>query len=101
MEQTEFVVGFSELKDLLIDKYKIQTPREELRLYFTVTSNQLLMHDFKNHNRIVLLSGDVFRKYVERIPMNTAAKLIRYSIESKMPADMLNDHFMLYGYFTF
>lgn len=101
MEQTEFVVGFSELKDLLIDKYKILAPREHLRLYFTESNNQLIIHDYRSHLKQLVLSRNVKSGQTMEFLERMALKVIQLSLLSSSPSKMLNENFLLYGYFTF
>ena len=101
MEQAELVIGFSELKDLLIEKYQTQTPREKLRLYFIFKNNNLFAHDFRDHSKFVLLSRDVHKKSIDKSLGNFAYRIIQRALNSDAPAQLLNNDFLLYGYFIF
>ncbi len=101
MEQADFVVGFSELKDLLINKYNIQTPREKIRLYFTVMDSSLFMHDYKNHTKSVMLSRNVLNGQAMDFLQGKPFKIIQLSLQSVNAPKLLNEYFLLSGYFTF
>ncbi len=101
MQQTEFIVGFSELKDLLIETYKIDLPRDQIRLFFAEIDNTLLLHDYLNHKRSVLLSSNIHQKRSPNVRKKIALKIIFLALDSADPALFLNESYLLYGYFRF
>ena len=99
MQQREVVSGFSDLKDLLIRTYKIEKEREFLKLYFTEKANELLMHDFNDHQRKIGICLDVKRKIIKDTLSPIAKLLVKESLLHTDPAKFLNDEFKLYGFF--
>ena len=98
MQQRELVSGFSELKDLLIRICKIERPRNQIRLYFTFSDNELWMHDYADHEKKVLL----LKNKINHLPTDSQGwKLINDSIKSKEPDALLNTLFQLHGFFRF
>lgn len=101
MQSKELVSGFSELKDLLIRTYKIDKPRELVRLYFSIERDMLIMHEYDDHKKIIILSvSSSSRKPSENLAP-TAARLVANALKNPKPAQFLIDHFQLYGFFRF
>ncbi len=99
MQQTELVVGFSELKDLLIRTYEIEREREFVKLYFTEETDSLLMHDYDDHKKYLFLSFNVKKKIiVDRLSAN-AHRLVDEALRHPSPANFLNNEFKLSGFF--
>ena len=101
MQQREFMSGFSDLKGLLIRTYKIDKEKEFVKLYFTKKDNELLMHDFSNHNRTIGLCSDIKNKFITVTISPTAKLLVKESLIHIDPAKFLNEQFKLYGFFRF
>lgn len=98
MHQRELVSGFSDLKDTLIRTYKIERPRNQIRLYFTFLNNELWMHDYADHEKKILL----LKNELNHLPEDSWGwKLINDSIKSKEPHALLNTLFQLHGFFRF
>ena len=98
MQQREIISGFSELKTLLIETYKIDKAPEFIKLYFTMESGDLHVHNYDNHNQSIIL----YLAPVEIISVflkNSSFKLVEYSLKQKYPAKFLNEGFKLYGFF--
>ena len=95
----EIVSGFSELKDLLIHTFKVTRNREFVRLYFTELDNELLMHDYADHKKVIVLSLDIESQDIPKeIPLR-ARRLIQNSLMQKGASDFLNRGFQLHGFF--
>ena len=101
MKQRELVSGFSELKDLLIRIYKIDRDREFVKLYFSEKDNELLMHDYDEHEKVLDMSRDITNKQI-RDGLNTNShNLIQESLLYNKPSEFLNNGFKLNGFFRF
>ncbi|MBC7420192.1 MAG: hypothetical protein H7328_05640 [Bdellovibrio sp.] len=84
MQQTELVGGFSELKDLLIKTYRIERPQELVRLYFTAVEDELLMHDYNDHAKLIGL-GTIERPSASKSLSHNASKVVRAALETGDP----------------
>ena len=96
MQQKDLVVGFSDLKDILIQTYKIEKPREQIRLYFSFVEEELTMHDYEDHAKAIVLlqAGEV------RLQTGSFGwRLVNFVKGSRKPDALLNDLFQLYGFF--
>lgn len=101
MQQRELVSGFSDLKDLLIRTYNIEKERELVRLYFSESKNELLMHDYDDHKKAIRLCLNLKRKLImERLTVN-AQRLVQESLKHTSPAEFLINEFQLNGFFRF
>ena len=99
MESLQIVSGFSELKDLLIRTYQVTKNKEFIRLYFTELDNELLMHDYADHKKVIVLSRNIDAQNISvEIPVR-ARRLIRESFMRKGASDFLNRGFQLHGFF--
>jgi hypothetical protein len=101
MNTSSAVSGFSELKELLIRTYKIERPSIEVRLHFSELEGQLLMHDYDDHKKVIVLSNSFIAKSLSAALIGNARELCLESLEAESPAADLNDGFLLYGYFRF
>lgn len=101
MQQRELVSGFSELKFILINTYKIDQSPELVKLYFTEIEGSLLMHDYNDHNKVIHLSFNFKKKEVSRGVTGKALKVVKESFNHKVPSNYLNLNFQLYGFFRF
>ena len=99
MQQREFVSGFSDLKDLLIQTYKIGKTREFVKLYFTETEDKLFMHDYDDHKKALTLVVSISDREIARGLTEKAHQLIAESLLQPKPAEFLIDGFKLYGFF--
>ncbi len=99
MQQREFVSGFSELKDLLIRTYRIERSRDLVKLYFSDTGDELLMHDYDIHDNVISLSSNIQRKAVWEGLTGSAQLVVIESLSQTSPSRFLNDGFKLYGFF--
>lgn len=99
MQQRELVAGFSELKDLLIRTYKINRDREFIRLYFSEKDNQLLMHDYEEHQQALTLSRDIINKQIRDGLSANSHNLIKESLLRPKPSEFWNIGFKLNGFF--
>lgn len=99
MFESEFVSGFSELKNILIRTYEIEKPKVQIKLHFTVLDNELRMHDYDDHSKVVNLSDDILGKQVIEFPERQAVEIIKMALEQGDPLDYLRDGFLLYGFF--
>ena len=99
MQQRDVVSGFTELKDLLIRTYQINRSRDLVKLYFSQGENELLMHDYDDHNKVISLCANLSLR--ERsIPLTqNAHRVIGESLKHKFPAEFLNSEFLLNGFF--
>lgn len=96
MQQKDIVSGFSDLKDILIRTYKIERPRNQIRLHFTFSNEELWMHDYDDHWKKVVVAKDGRN----RVPENSRGwKLIRTAIKYKNPHTLLNELFQSHGFF--
>ena len=99
MQQREFVSGFSDLKDLLIRTYKIDRSREFVRLCFSKKDNSLLMHDYDDHKKMLVLCSNLKEENIqEGLPLN-ARRLVSESLKHFSPAEFLIKEFQLNGFF--
>jgi hypothetical protein len=101
MQTASAVSGFSELKGLLIRTYKIEKPPMEVRLHFSQTENLLLMHDYDDHKKVIVLSDNTKGKNLSDFLTGNARKLCFDAVRTQSPAAHLNAGFLLYGYFRF
>ena len=99
MEQLEIMSGFHDLKDLLIISYKLTKNRDSIKLHFTEYKNELLMHDYDDHKKLVQISRNVASRATAAVLSNRAQYLIEESLRHKSPSKFLNDQFQLYGFF--
>lgn len=99
MQQTEFISGFSELKELLIKTYNIETDKALVRLYFTESNNELLMHDYDNHKKVICLCSNLKDKIIKNGLPTKAMLLVNESIDHASAAQFLNFEFKLSGFF--
>jgi hypothetical protein len=101
MKTTSAVSGFSELKELLIRTYKIERPAIEVRLYFTEEENALLMHDYDDHKKVIVLSNNIKTKHLSKALLGNARLLCFEALKTELPAVDLNNGFLLCGHFRF
>ncbi len=104
MEQRTLVSGFSELKDLLIRTYNIDSDRSFIRLYFTEGRRgdaEILMHDFNDHSKMISVCTDLNRNIIPGKIKGNARHLVEKSLEFDSPSEFLNTNFILYGFFRF
>lgn len=99
MEQRDLVVGFSELKDLLIRTYQIDRDRNLVRLYFTSNGKELFMHDFDDHQKIIILSFRTKEKLVRPGLREFIRRTVLMALAQTDPAEFLNINFQLHGFF--
>lgn len=99
MYENEFVSGFSELKNILIRAYKIERPRDQIKLHFTIQEDELLMHDYDDHSKFVSLSNRISTKHVVNFPEKKAVEIVKVALDQDDPLDYLKDGFLLYGFF--
>ena len=99
MKQQELVSGFSELKDLLIRTYGVNRSREFVRLYFSVSGNRLLMHDYVDHKKAIVICNDLASKNIPEGFSPGIQKLVAESLMHLSPTDFLNNEFQLNGFF--
>ncbi len=101
MQQRELMSGFSDLKVLLIRTYKIDRSSELVKLYFTQADNELLLHDYDDHEKIISLCSDLKNKFIRDILTFKAKLLVEESLMHHNPAQFLNNEFQLNGFFIF
>lgn len=99
MQQRQLVSGFSDLKDLLIQTYKIDRANELIKLYFTEKDSELLMHDYDDHKKVICLCANLKNKFIKDILSPKAKLLIEESFMHSNPAYFLNVEFQLNGFF--
>lgn len=99
MQQRELISGFSELKDLLIRTYNIKKERELVRLYFSVSKNELLVHDYDDHKGVISLCANLARKQIRNGLSAGIRRLVTESLEHSSPSEFLNKEFQLNGFF--
>lgn len=99
MQQRELISGFSELKDLLIRTYNIKKDREFVRLYFSESKNELLMHDYDEHERVISLCFNLELKIIRERLGVSAYRLVQESLKHTSPALFLIKEFQLNGFF--
>ena len=99
MQTRQFISGFSDLKNLLIKTYKIEKESDQIKLYFSESENNLILHDYDNHARTIVLVFDVRRKRIEKWLSRSAHLIVERSLMNKAPAKYLNEGFQLYGFF--
>ncbi len=99
MQTASAVSGFSGLKEILIRTYKIDRPPIEVRLHFSQTENLLLMHDYDDHGKMIVISNNPKRKAFSDFLTGNARLLCVEALETEFPAADLNSRFLLYGYF--
>lgn len=100
MQTMAIVSGFSELKDLLIRTYNIERSRAEVRLYFTEDQDQLLMHDYHDHKKLIVLATSISRKELRKSLKGFAAQLCELALSEVEPSKFLNRRFTSDGFFT-
>ncbi len=99
MQDRELVNGFSELKDLLIREYKIDRDRSSVKLFFSEKDNSLIMHDYNDHKKVLILSFNIIKKEIWRGLSNYAQRLVMEALNSDSPSHFLIESFRLYGFF--
>ena len=102
MEQRQIVSGFSELKDLLVQKYNIIESRERIGLYFTMSDGALILHHYKRHYQQVNLAE--FASHSINVTLKSgsfANELIELALKEERPEIFLNQQFKLHGFFKF
>ncbi len=99
VEQMKIVAGFSELKDLLIRTHRIQKNKELIKLYFNAENNQLLMHDYDEHTKAIILISRLDKNEISNFSGHKARILVKYSLSFPNPALFLNEEFKLSGFF--
>ncbi len=99
MQPREFMYGFSDLKQLLVKTYDIQVARDLVKLHFSETDNTLIMHDYNDHKKQVLLSFDLLNMTVAEKLTVKSKRLVREAFTHNDPAAFLNSEFRLYGFF--
>lgn len=73
--------------------------REFVRLYFSECKNELLMHDFNDHNKIVSLCIDLKKKNILNSLTMNAYRLVDESLRHISPSEFLIKEFQLNGFF--
>ncbi len=103
MQQRQIVSGFSEIKDLLIRKYKITEDREKLRLYFTYNDGLLTVHNYRSHEQQIILTDRTFSGVINHmLPKNSFSRqVVKLALNETRPDDFLNSQFKLHGFFRF
>ena len=101
MEQYNLVVGFSDLKELLIRTYAIERDRALVKLYFSESALELVLHDYDDHFKTIVLCFDMPKKRLRRGLSYHSQKLVRKSLNYRKPSDFLNNEFRLNGFFRF
>ena len=99
MQQKDLVVGFSDLKDILIQTYKIEKPRDQIRLYFSFVGTELRMHDYEDHEKAVTVisdAGDIQPK-----PGSFGWRLINFAKKVKTPRFYSMNFFNYTAFFGF
>ena len=100
MQQRELVSGFSDLKDLLIRTYKIDRDRSLVMLYFTEADDQLLMHDYDDHNKVITICSNLKNKFIKRDVFTVRAIfVVENALDQDDPSVFLNSSFKLNGFF--
>jgi hypothetical protein len=99
MQSIEIVSGYSDLKTLLVRTYKIDRPVEFIRLFFSESQNELLLHDYDDHKKIIHICYSIKMKDIRPRLSRNSNQLILESLNQKSPAQFLNDGFKLYGFF--
>ncbi len=99
VKTTAELAGFSELKDLLIRTYRIDKARESVRLYFTEYQNQIFLHEYKDHNKKILLVVNIREKEISGRAVGLARQICIEALKHKKPADFLNEGFLSAGFF--
>ncbi|MBC7740717.1 MAG: hypothetical protein H7061_00870 [Bdellovibrionaceae bacterium] len=99
MDQIKVVGGFSDLKGLLIQTYKITRDRDEIKLFFSVSAGELFMHNYDDHKQAVSLSKDITAgDLAENLPYR-CKELLFESLRNESPSQYLNEQFVLHGFF--
>ncbi len=102
MQNRQIVSGFSELKDLLIKKYKIGESRENIRLHFSMSGADLYLHNYRRHEEKIKLARIVAGKMANNLILRSNARdLVDVALKEKGPAEYLNQQFQLNGFFRF
>ena len=101
MKQRQIVSGFSEIKDLLVQKYKINKGRENIRLHFTMSDGELIVHDYHRHSYQIILTSVGFHSISNTLPNSFARELVDLALKELDPAIFLNQQFNLHGFFRF
>ena len=101
MDQLEIVLGYSELKELIIRKYKIDKNRELVKLYFTAEDNKLVIHDYHDHKKAITLVQNIKRRQLSIFSGHNGRRLVQQSLNYADPVKFLNDEFRLSGFFRF
>lgn len=78
MRQRHLVSGFSELKNLLIQKYDIKEDRMKLRLHFTMRDGELFVHNYKLHHQQIQLTEMLYGKPENKMQRNSRARRVIY-----------------------
>ncbi len=93
MQQTHIISGFSELKDLLIEQFKVKRPREMIRLHFTISRDRLLIHDYSCHQNAITIVHSIRQKHLNTKLKGNAKILCLEALAQPYPALFLNEYF--------
>ncbi|GEM_PF-2410424 len=99
MQQRELMSAFSELKNLLIRTYQIKQDRKFVKLYFSRRDNQMLMHDYDDHKKAIIICFDIEQKDIRNSLTPNGRRLVRASLKHPSPSEFLNEEFQLNGFF--
>ena len=99
MQQSKIVSGFSDLKNLIIRTYKIEQDREFVKLFFSEKDNELLIHDYNDHSRVLTLVRQIDAKEIRIGLTANAYRLVKESLNHKSPSEFLINEFQLSGFF--
>jgi hypothetical protein len=73
----------------------------EVRLHFSEEQGQLLMHDYDDHKKVVILSDNIKANRLSDSLTGNARRLCLNALRTQSPATHLNIEFLLNGYFRF
>jgi hypothetical protein len=99
MQPRKIISGLSDLKQLLIRTYSIERSRALVKLHFTEKNNELLMHDYDDHNKVLILIRKIDDRQIRAGLTANAHGVVKESLNYPSPSEFLNTSFKLNGFF--
>jgi len=104
MDSLQIKNGFSDLKDELRTRLRIQKSMSDLSLWFSVSNGEVYMHDYDNHgsNLIIALKNETTGEWRIFLKENTCRYSVVKFLIGKYPLEKLqekfNEYFRLHGH---
>jgi hypothetical protein len=104
MQSLHIIGGFSDIKSQFIKKYYLERAPVKLRLWFSIEDQIVYVHDYKYHNKCMMVAVFDGLVYESRIDIDRVKRLVNYAFDlSKNKnndiADELNNLYASHGAF--